>query len=136
MKRICNVNSFSAILDRLIIENLKIIHFSDKGLIDSVTKQNEIITSLKHELNIIFEEIYSGSYDSIKEQRTFNSNALFENLFRLCLNNYCIAKGDSLKIEESKKSIINVQNLIGYINFVRDNLEERAKSKNTLENIL
>ena len=74
-------------------------------------------------------------YTSIGEQRTYTNDNLFSDLFRLCLNNYCIAKGDNLKIEESKQDIVNVDMLKNYINAVRENLEERAKSKNSLENV-
>jgi hypothetical protein len=135
MKRMSNVNSFSAIIDRLIIENLKIIQFTDQNKLEEANKQTEIISELKCELDVIFKELNENRYKSIGEQRTYNSDNLFADLFRLCLNNYCIAKGDKLKIEESNRKIINVNNLKGYINFVRDNLEERSKSKNNLENI-
>ncbi len=43
--------------------------------------------------------------------------------------------GCVLKVEESKKGIVNVDMLKNYINAVRENLEERSKSKNNLENI-
>jgi hypothetical protein len=135
MRRISNVNSFSAIIDRLIIENLKIVQFVDQGKLKEAEQQNEIIFELKNELDKIYNELLENRYKSIGEQRTYNSENLFTDLFRLCLNNYCIAKGDKLKIEESKKEIINVDNLKGYINFVRDNLEERSKSKNNFEKI-
>lgn len=130
-----NVNSFSAIIDRLIIENLKIIQFVDQNKLDEANNQNEIISELKSELNVIYDELSENRYNSIAEQRTYTADNLFSDLFRLCLNNYCIAKGDKLKIEESKKNIIDVDSLKNYINYVRNNLEERSKSKNNLEKI-
>jgi hypothetical protein len=135
MKRMSNVNSFSAIIDRLIIENLKIIQFVDQNKLEEAEQQNVIISELKTELNLIYQELLENRYKSIGEQRTYTNDNLFSDLFRLCLNNYCIAKGDKLKVEESKKGIVNVDMLKNYINAVRENLEERSKSKNNLENI-
>ena len=130
-----NVNSFSAIIDRLIIENLKIIQFVDQNKLEKAEQQNVIISELKTELNLIYQELLENRYKSIGEQRTYTNDNLFSDLFRLCLNNYCIAKGDKLKIEESNKSVVDIDNLKNYILAVRENLEERSKSKNNLENI-
>lgn len=129
-----NVNSFSAIIDRLIIENLKIFQFIENGDLEKADDQNDIISELKNELDIIFDEIKSNSYDSISEQRTFTtSDNVFLNLFLLSLNNYSISKGDKLKLEEIKKDEIDVEKLKLYIEFVRSNLELRSHSKNNLE---
>ena len=135
MKRMSNVNSFSAIIDRLIIENLKIIQFVDQNKLEEAEQQNVIISELKTELDLIYQELLENRYKSIGEQRTYTSKNLFSDIFRLCLNNYSIALGDKLKIEESKKDIVNIDTLKNYINSVRENLEERSKSKNSLENI-
>jgi hypothetical protein len=135
MKRMSNVNSFSAIIDRLIIENLKIIQFVDQNKLEEAEQQNLIISELKTELDLIYQELLENRYTSIGEQRTYTSQNLFSDIFRLCLNNYSIALGDKLKIEESKKDIVNINTLKNYINSVRENLEERSKSKNSLENI-
>jgi hypothetical protein len=135
MKRMSNVNSFSAIIDRLIIENLKIIQFVDQNKLEEAEQQNLIISELKTELDLIYQELLENRYTSIGEQRTYTSQNLFSDIFRLCLNNYSIALGDKLKIEESKKDIVNINTLKNYINAVRENLEERSKSKNNLENI-
>lgn len=130
-----NVNSFSAIIDRLIIENLKIIQFVDQNKLEEAEQQNIIITELKIELDLIYQELLDNRYKSIGEQRTYTNDNLFSDLFKLCLNNYCIAKGDKLKIEETKNEVVNIEKLKNYINAVRENLEERSKSKNSLENI-
>ena len=130
-----NVNSFSAIIDRLIIENLKIIQFVDQNKLEEAEQQNVIISELKTELDLIYQELLENRYISIGEQRTYTSKNLFSDIFRLCLNNYSIALGDKLKIEESKKDIVNIDTLKNYINSVRENLEERSRSKNSLENI-
>ena len=115
MKRMSNVNSFSAIIDRLIIENLKIIQFVDQNKLEEAEQQNVIISELKTELDLIYQELLENRYISIGEQRTYTSKNLFSDIFRLCLNNYSIALGDKLKIEESKKDIVNIDTLKNYI---------------------
>jgi hypothetical protein len=100
-------------------------------------QQNSLLYQLKLELDKVCDEIKNGKYDSLNENRTYtNSDVLFEKLFKLCLNNYCISKYDKLKLEECKNKPINIQNLIDYINFVRYNLEERSIVKNELENLI
>lgn len=133
MTRISNVNSLSAIIDRLIIENLKMISYADTNHINEANSQNEIINALKMEFSTIMEELISNKYSSISENRTFKHDKFFENLFRLCLNNYSISVGDKLKIEEIKNQDINAENLKRYIHFVRCNLEDRAGCKNNIE---
>lgn len=135
MKRISNANSFSAIIDRLIIENLKIIQFVDQNKLEMAEKQNEIIGALKNELEVIYDELLNNKYSSVDEQRTYTPDDIFSDMFRLCLNNYCIAKGDRKITNDSKLPIVNITELQTYINFIRQNLEERSKSKNNLEKI-
>ena len=133
--RVSNLNSFSAVIDRMIIESLKLLTFIDKEEADKIEIQKIIVENLKIELDKIYLELYNKEYISTIEQRTYIRNNLFNNLFKLCLNNYCIAKYDKLKIEEASKNIVNVENIKNYINVVRGNLEERADAKNGLENI-
>jgi hypothetical protein len=131
--RITNLNSFSAIIDRIIIESLKIIQFATQNNIQKCNEQNEILSALKLELDIVCDEINNGTYKVLTENRTFVSDVLFENLFKLCLTNYCVSRYDALKLEECNKGVVDVENLKCYINAVRGNLEERAKAKNNLD---
>lgn len=134
--RVCNLNSFSALLDRLIIENLKLFSFIEKNEEDKINTQIKIINQLKQELDIVYVEIQENKYGSIKEERTYVRNQLFDNLFKLCLANATIAKYDALKVKEAGSDIINVEALREYINFVRGNLEERSVAKNNLDKII
>ena len=83
MKRMSNVNSFSAIIDRLIIENLKIIQFVDQNKLEEAEQQNVIISELKTELDLIYQELLENRYISIGEQRTYTSKNLFSDIFTL-----------------------------------------------------
>ena len=133
--RVSNLNSFSAVIDRLIIESLKLLSFIDRNETDKIQIQKQIVEELKIELDKIYLELQTKEYVSTIEQRTYSRNSLFNDMFQLCLNNFCIAKYDKLKIEEANKDIINVDNIKKYIDMVRGNLEERAVAKNNLENI-
>ena len=83
-KKIPNFNSFSTIVDRLSIENVKLSHFenivhhdnpSDKERAEfekKIAVQKEIIDTLKAELTTFMEEVFlEGKYEVVKEERTF-----------------------------------------------------------------
>jgi len=133
--RICNLNSFSAVIDRLIIEHLKLLRFVENNDDDKVKCQEEIIDGLKMELEDIFSELCRGSYKSVDENRTYESksNDLIDGVFKLCVCNHIIGKMDKKKIRSAEKNL-NPRSMRGYILQVRDYLEFRAYIKNKLEN--
>jgi len=121
--RISNVNSFSAIVDRLIVENIKMIQFVDKKD-DRQSLQQLIIDDLREELELCFKQIKKGDYQYRKECRTFTHN-----LLRLCLDNYYISKYDNLKLQDD----IDLSQIRAYNHLVRECLEDRAAIKNKLD---
>lgn len=133
-RRICNLNSFSAIIDRIIIEHLKMLQFIDSKDDTKIKEQSIIIDGLRDELSVIFSEMQQKKYKSINENRTYESksNQMIENIFKLCMCNYVIGKKDKDKIK-SAESGVNVKRMRGYILQVRDYLEFRAYIKNKLE---
>jgi len=83
-KKIPNFNTLSTLFDRLSIENVKLSHFenaiehdnlSDEQVAELETKikvQQQIIDALKKETAAFMREAFlSGSYDYMKEERTF-----------------------------------------------------------------
>ena len=75
-----NFNSFSTLIDRLSIENVKLAHFEflleefpkDETLVSKICTQKEVIELLKTELTAFMQKIFSeGSYKTIEEKRTF-----------------------------------------------------------------
>lgn len=83
--KIPNLNTFSTLLDRLSIENVKMVHFENSLRFDKLTlkekknvsqkikTQKKIIISLKKELNNFLVDILTNKkYEFIKEERTFN----------------------------------------------------------------
>lgn len=79
--RIPNFNTFSTIIDRLSIENVKLSHFEflltqndqDTSILENKIKlQNQIIALIKSELVIFMEEVFqSKEYLYVDEERTF-----------------------------------------------------------------
>ena len=83
-KLIPNFNTFSTLVDRLSIENVKLAHFENaiehdnlsadkiKEFQAKVTTQNVIIGKLKQELTQFMRKVFiEGGYDYVKEERTF-----------------------------------------------------------------
>lgn len=78
-----NFNTLSTIIDRLIVENVKLSHFEylldrasenslNKDLAKSVDAQLAIIPALREELTKSMAEIFqAGHYETIEEKRTF-----------------------------------------------------------------
>ncbi len=120
---ISNVNTISALIDRLIIENLKMIKFLENKD-DRASLQQLIIDDLREELEGIFKQIKDGKYAYRQECRTFTHN-----LMRLCFDNYQIAKYDNLKLEDD----LELSQLRAYTHLVRDLLEDRAAVKNKID---
>ena len=133
-KRICNLNSFSSIIDRIIIENLKLLRFLDDKNDIKIEEQLNIISGLKYELDVVVLELEKKKYKSIDENRTYESttNEMIDDIFKLCVCNYIIGKKDKQKIIFAEKGL-NVKKMRSYILQVRDYLEFRAYIKNKLE---
>jgi len=87
MKRIPNLDTFSAIIDRLIIEVHKVAQFENKKREEQLKKTpnikkikewdhasreaNECRSALKGRLDSLFQEAIENGYDTLSESRTF-----------------------------------------------------------------
>ncbi len=82
-----NLNTFSALIDRLIIENIKLVNFENKLLDikeerlkadpkvfeEKCSTQKKIIALLREELVALLENVLtSKKYDFLPERRTFD----------------------------------------------------------------
>jgi len=83
-ERIPNFNTLSTLIDRLIIENVKLAHFQNSlehdspdvdevaSLKSKIDMQGKMIEVLKKELSTFLRDTYSeGQYTYMKEERTF-----------------------------------------------------------------
>jgi hypothetical protein len=68
---VSNLNTISAIFDRLAVENVKLVNFQHKQDHQKIEAQMETIKVLKEELVNTFETLSLGDYVPLKEERTY-----------------------------------------------------------------
>lgn len=131
---ITNINTFSALLDRLITEKIKEYFFIKNNKSNLVKKQRIIISSINKEIieTFILIKKYKG-YKYLKENRTFNYNAallvkLFSKLTHEDLN---IGTADNELAESIKGK--NKKKIVLKLKKSRNSLENRAVIKNQID---
>lgn len=116
--RTTNIDNISALIDRLIVESIKMYFFEDDGRREH---QKSIISAIKEKLDLAFFEVsVKGSYDYISEKRTFS-----DNVEQLTWENLEIGQADRAKLAHIE---ILKQELRA-----RTANESRAKIKNEID---
>ena len=134
--RVTNIDTLSAYLDRLVTENIKLYFFNKDGLIEKIEHQNKIINEIKEKIyQLISESLSNKSYDYISENRTFNENAIIEELEELIQNDINIGEADRARLEEAKKNKPNLERMIINEKRLRKANEGRARNKNTIDEL-
>ena len=123
-KRVTNIDTLSALLDRLVTENIKRFFFDKDGLAEKVTHQDLVITEIKSRLVELFLEVYdNGKYEYISENRTFTASNIVENIQDLITNDIHIGESDRARLNiamlEEKR--------------LRKSNERRAQNKNNID---
>lgn len=124
-KRVTNIDTLSALLDRLVTENIKRFFFDKDGLGEKVSHQDLVITEIKSRLIELFLEVYDNSeYEYISEKRTFTASNIVENIQDLITNDIHIGESDRARLNiamlEEKR--------------LRKSNEGRAQNKNNIDN--
>ena len=123
-KRVTNIDTLSALLDRLVTENIKRFFFDKDGLAEKVTHQDLVITEIKSRLVELFLEVYdNGKYEYISENRTFTASNIVENIQDLITND--------IHIGESDRARLNIAMLEE--RRLRKSNEGRAQNKNNID---
>jgi hypothetical protein len=122
--RITNIDTLSALLDRLITENIKKFFFNKDNLKEKEHHQDIIIQHIKSKLTELFEEVYNKkSYDYIDEKRTFIASNIVEEISELITNDIHIGESDRARLNiamlEEKR--------------LRKSNEGRSKNKNKID---
>ena len=122
--RITNIDTLSALLDRLITENIKLFFFEKDKLEEKALHQKDIINEIKIKLKDLFLEVYmKNSYDYIDEKRTFTSSNIIEEISELVTNDIHIGESDRARLNiamlEEKR--------------LRKSNEGRSKNKNNID---
>tara|TARA_R110002020_G_scaffold86597_1_gene213869 strand:+ start:5655 stop:6050 length:396 start_codon:yes stop_codon:yes gene_type:complete len=122
--RVTNIDTLSALLDRLITENIKLFFFEKDKLDEKSKHQKIIISEIKLKLNELFLEVYkNSSYDYIDEKRTFTASNIVEEISNLVTNDIHIGESDRARLNiamlEEKR--------------LRKSNEGRSKNKNNID---
>jgi hypothetical protein len=123
-KRITNVDTLSALFDRLITENIKLYFFDKEKLEEKVKHQKVVIEELKKRISELFEIcLTEHNYNYVSEKRTFDENSITEELEQLITNDINIGESDR---ERLKLAMMNEKRL-------RKANEGRARNKNNID---
>jgi hypothetical protein len=123
-KRITNIDTLSALLDRLVTENIKRFFFDKDGLSEKVEHQDVVILEIKKRLIELFLEVYDNrEYNYISENRTFTSSNIVENIEELITNDIHIGESDRARL---RVAMLEEKRL-------RKSNEGRSKNKNIID---
>jgi hypothetical protein len=85
--RITNIDTLSALLDRLTTERIKEYNFDKQGKVKEATHQRFVVKEIKIKINELFKEVFETSkYDYVGEKRTFDEQKLLNDVNTLITN--------------------------------------------------
>ncbi len=133
--RITNVNTLSALIDRLITERIKEYFFIKEKDIDNEHHQAGICALLKLEIEeLLIEAIDRKKYEFVGEKRTFKpANDLIENIDRLIRNDIHIGESDRVRLTETESDSPDVNVFILQERRLRQSNEGRSHNKNLID---
>ena len=134
MKYTTNIDTLSALLDRLISENIKLYFFQKDNLTDNIKHQEEVISQIKERLNNLFVDVFwNKEYNYVSEKRTYKADMTLESLEQLIKSDIYTGEGDRANLEELNKKNPNINALRKNHKVLRSANELRAVSKNELD---
>ena len=138
---ITNIDTLSALIDRLISENIKLYFFKKDKLTKSIKHQELVIKEIKMRLNsFLTSTIGSKEYEYVSEKRTYKPDDIVETIEELIYNDLPTGEGDRANLEESLSDKANIdQHIIdkynGYV-FKLDSINDLIRKINYIvENI-
>ena len=85
--RVTNIDTLSALLDRLATERIKEFNFNKQEKVNEATHQRFVVEEIKIKLNEFFDEIIlNKKYDYVGEKRTFDEQKLLNDVETLISN--------------------------------------------------
>jgi len=134
MSYITNIDTLSALLDRLISENIKLYFFKKDSLMYNVKHQEEVISDIRKRLVLLFTDIFeSKSYDYVSELRTYKPDDIVETLEELIHNDITTGEGDRANLKEATSDNPSLEHFTRNHKLIRKANENRAVSKNKLD---
>jgi spore germination cell wall hydrolase CwlJ-like protein len=128
--RVTNIDSLSALLDRLATERIKEYNFEKQGKTEEANHQRYVVEEIKLKLNELFREVFeTKSYDYVGERRTFDEAKLLDDVETLIVNDLDVGDAYYTKTEGEpslEKFMVNEARL-------RKANESRGRMKNSID---
>ena len=134
MSYITNIDTLSALLDRLISENIKLYFFKKDSLMYNVKHQEEVISDIRKRLVLLFTDTFeSKSYEYVSELRTYKPDDIVETLEELINNDITTGEGDRANLKEATSDNPSLKHFTRNHKLIRKANENRAEAKNKLD---
>ena len=134
MRYITNIDTLSALIDRLISENIKLYFFNKDGLLDNIKHQENVISEIKDRLTNLLSEVYfDDNYDYVSELRTYKPEDIVETIEELILNDITTGEGDRANLKEATSENPSLEHFTRNHKLIRKANENRAAAKNKLD---
>ena len=134
MNYITNIDTLSALLDRLISENIKLYFFRKDGVVDNIKHQEELIEKIKYRIVNLLSEVYSvGEYEYVSELRTYKPEDIVETIEELIKNDITTGEGDRANLKEATSDNPSIGHFTKNHKLIRKANENRAVAKNKLD---
>lgn len=128
--RVTNIDTISALFDRLITERIKEYNFNKQGKTTEAEHQLGVIAEIRTKLEEILEETYStGKYEYVGEKRTFDEAKLLQDVETLITNDLDVGDAYYTKTDGEptlEKFMVNEARL-------RKANESRGRMKNSID---
>ena len=134
MSYITNIDTLSALLDRLISENIKLHFFRKENVIDNIEHQESLIEEIKYRITKLLLDVYKEKdYNYISEKRTYKSDDIVETLEELIHNDITTGEGDRANLKEATSDDPSLKHFTRNHKLIRKANENRATAKNKLD---
>ena len=134
MSYITNIDTLSALLDRLISENIKLHFFRKENVIDNIEHQESLIEEIKYRITKLLLDIYKEKeYNYISEKRTYKPDDIVETLEELIHNDITTGEGDRANLKEATSDNPSLEHFTRNHKLIRKANENRALAKNKVD---
>tara|TARA_R110002020_G_scaffold81433_1_gene202325 strand:+ start:1165 stop:1599 length:435 start_codon:yes stop_codon:yes gene_type:complete len=134
MSYITNIDTLSALLDRLISENIKLHFFRKDDIDDNIEHQEKVIGEIRQRLTKLLSDVYDNKkYDYISELRTYKPDDIVETLEELIHNDITTGEGDRANLKEATSDDPSLEHFTRNHKLIRKANENRAEAKNKLD---
>lgn len=131
---ITNINTLSALFDRLITERIKHFFFHKDNLTDKVKHQEKVIKAIIAEIRKLLNKVTDlGMYNYLSEKRTFNNNIIIEQLDELIVNDIHIGESDRARLAQIQSDNPKLEVMVKSEKRLRKCNEGRGQNKNNID---